>query len=313
MRVLVIGGTGMIGTAVSRQLLDRGDEVSIYTRGQTEVRLSPDSPNPATAGNSNEPTFITGNRQDHAAFEAQLLALPPFDAVIDMVAFRAEDAASVIRVCRGRTKRIVFCSTASVYAWPATRYPVTEAEPLNPGEPYGINKVACKSLLLDAHARGDVSATILRLAHTFGEGRAMLHPLGNRSAFISRLRAGKPIVVHGDGSSLWAACHVEDVARAFVAACNSDFAAGHAYNIAGTEWLTWNRYVQLCAEAAAARRRRSSTSPRTFSAASPPKPPGAPSLAISSPKSSTSPLPAPPSASSKLSHSSRLPAASSLG
>ena len=211
-RILVIGGTGVIGTAVSRHLLERGHHVTLYTRGRTEVRL----PTGGRVGAAS--VSLTGDRKDHAAFEQQMRYAGPFDGVVDMICYGPEDAASLVRAFVGRVRRVVFCSTASVYPWPPSRYPVREDEPLGRDSAYGVGKAAAEAIFLDAHARGDFSATVLRLGHTYGEGRAMLHPLGSSSTLIDRLRRGKAVVLHGDGSSLWAACHADDVAYAFASA-----------------------------------------------------------------------------------------------
>ena len=243
MRVLVVGGTGLFSTAITGQLLERGDDVTLYNRGKTASRL------PAVADRAH---VLIGDRTEHAAFEAQVRDAGEFDCVIDMVGFRAADAASVVRAFGGRVRQLIFCSTTSVYATPSPRYPVDEGAPPSTTLPYGANKALCERILLEAHARGDFQAVILRPAHVYGEGQGMLNSLGSRTAYIDRLRRQKPVVVHGDGTSLWSALHAEDVARAFVAAAGNEAAAGGIFNIAAEEWLTWNAYNELVAEAAGA-------------------------------------------------------------
>ena len=241
MRILIVGGTGLFSTSITRQLLERGHSVTLYNRGKTPSRL-PD--------NLSGLHILVGDRTDHASFEAQVRAAGRFDCVIDMVGYRPEDAASLIRAFRGRAEQVIFCSTTSVYALPASRYPVAESAPPAATSPYGANKATCERLLLDAHTQGDFEVVILRPTHVYGEGRGMLHSLGAGTAYLDRLRRGKPVVVHGDGTSLWSALHADDVARAFVAAVGNRAAAGGTFNVASTEWLTWNDYTAQIARAA---------------------------------------------------------------
>ncbi len=237
MKILIIGGTGLISTAITGQLLERGDEVTLYNRGKSEVRC-PDGAK-----------FLHGDRKEYAAFESQMQAAEKFDAVIDMVGFSSEDAESAVRAFKGRTGHFIFCSTVCVYGGPADRYPITEEEPRRPIGSYGANKVKCEDILLEAHARGDFPVTIMRPSQTYGEGGTIVHGLGGGSAYLDRIKKGKPIVVHGDGSCLWAACHIEDVGRGFVGAAGNSKAFGKRYNVTGEEWMTWNRYHEGVAKA----------------------------------------------------------------
>ena len=238
MNILIIGGTGLISTGITRLLVERGDTVTLYNRGKRE----------AVIPNTRQ---IVGDRKDYAAFEAQMAEIGTFDAVIDMVAFVPEEVESAIRAFKGRTAQYVFCSTVDVYTKPAARYPVTEdaeQSPL-PSFPYALNKAKCERILEAAHARGDFAVTTIRPAWTYGEGGAMLHPLGWSSYFLDRLRKGKPVIVPGDGTSFWAACHRDDVARAFAGALGNTATFGESYHTAGEEWLTWDAIHHIVAEA----------------------------------------------------------------
>jgi nucleoside-diphosphate-sugar epimerase len=238
MKILIIGGTGLISTAITRQLLERGDEVTLYTRGQSPTRFE------------GQVTRITGDRTDHAAFEAQIRAAGRFDCVIDMVGYEAEDAASLVRAVCGRTDHVIFCSTVDVYAKPASTYPIRVDEPRRPITAYAEKKVLCEDILLGAHRRGDVPVSILRATYTYGEGaRGVIHSLGFRTTFLDRLRRGQPIIVHGNGTSLWNPCHIDDVARGFLGAAGNARAFGHAYNVTGEEAVTWNQLTAKVAEA----------------------------------------------------------------
>ncbi len=232
MKVLIIGGTGLISTSITSQLLaTRKDvELILYNRGKSEVRI----PNGAT--------YIHGDRKDYAIFEAQMDAEGPFDVVIDMVGFVPEDAESVIRAFKGKIKQFIFCSTVCAYGGPATHYPIKEDEPLAPISNYGRNKGQCESLLQAAHDRGDFAVTIMRPSQTYGEGGTIVHSMGWRTSYLDRIIKGKPIIVHGDGSCLWAACHIDDVARGFIGAIGNPISFGKTYNLTGEEWMTWNMY-----------------------------------------------------------------------
>ncbi len=236
MKILIIGGTGLISSAITRFLLEQGASVTHYNRGRLD--LYPPPPGVRT---------IHGDRTDYRTFEHQMAELGTFDCVIDMVGYAPGDAESAVRAFRGRVGHFIFCSTVDVYRKPATRYPYTEDEGYGGLNTYSRNKVSCEQILRAAHQRGDFPLTIIRPAYTYGEGRGPLNPFGG--AYLDRLRKGKPIVVHGDGSSLWTTCHRDDVARAFVAAVGQPHTFGKAYHTPGEEWMTWNQYHQRVAEA----------------------------------------------------------------
>jgi len=239
MKVLIIGGTGLISTAITRLLVERNEDVTIYNRGLSAAQIPEDVER------------IFGDRKNYAVFEAQMRGAEPFDCVIDMVCFLPEDAESAVRAFGGRIRQYVFCSTVDVYTKPAQRYPIREDEERKPSQsnPYAWNKAICENIFLEAHRRGDFAVTIIRPAYTYGEGRGILHTFGLGTYFVDRIRRGKPIIVHGDGTSFWVACHRDDVAQAFVRAVDNTRAFGKAYHVTGEEWMTWDRYHQGVAEA----------------------------------------------------------------
>jgi nucleoside-diphosphate-sugar epimerase len=194
---------------------------------------------------------ILGDRTQYAAFEEQMADAGPFDAVIDMVAFKPEDVESAIRAFGGRVQQVVFCSTVDVYTKPAARYPVREDAERRPSPsfPYAFRKAQCERLLQAAHDRGAFQVTMIRPAWTYGEGGSILHPFGWDSYFLDRLRKGVPVIVPGDGTSFWVACHRDDVARAFLGALGNRKAYGRGYHVTGEEWLTWDAYHQIVADA----------------------------------------------------------------
>ena len=230
MKVLIIGGTGLISTSITAQLLKRDDDVTLYNRGKSEARI-PDGAK-----------FLHGDRKEYAAFEAQMAEAGNFDVVIDMVGFAPGDAESVVRAFKGRIGHFIFCSTVCAYGGPSTHYPIREDQPLAPISGYGSNKGKCEAILLEAGKRGDFAVTIMRPSQTYGEGGTIVHSMGGNTKYLDRIRKGKPIVVHGDGSCLWAACHIDDVARGFVGAALNSKAYGKIYNVTGEEWMTWNMY-----------------------------------------------------------------------
>jgi nucleoside-diphosphate-sugar epimerase len=237
MKVLIIGGTGLISTTITRELLERGDDVTLYNRGRSDASV------PIPSGWK----ALTGDRTDYAVFEAQMHAAGTFDCVMDMVGYLPGDAESAVRGFKGRVGHFIFCSTVDVYDKPAARYPYREDEPLSGLGTYATHKVACERILSAAHERGDFPLTIIRPAYTYGEGRGPVHSFGGSTRYLDRIRKGKPIVVHGDGNSLWVACHRDDVAHAFVAAAGQPRTYGKAYHVTGEEWMTWNQYHQQVA------------------------------------------------------------------
>jgi nucleoside-diphosphate-sugar epimerase len=237
MKILVIGGTGLISTAISRQLLEAGHDLTLYNRGETEPRL-PEGYH-----------LIKGDRNDFNTFESQMADAGKFDCVIDMICFRPEQAESDIRAFKGRAGQFIFCSTVDVYTKPPEVFPVIESQARDALSDYGRDKARCEDIFMAAHEGGHFSVTILRPAHTYGESGSIIHTFGWETFFLDRLLKGKPVIVHGDGEALWVSCHVNDVARAFLNAVGNEKALGNAYHITGEEWQTWNQYHERLAEA----------------------------------------------------------------
>jgi len=235
-KVLMIGGTGLISSSIVPLLLARGDEVAILSRGVSD--------RPLPAGCSH----IPGDRTA-PGFEQLIAEAPRFDCVIDMVCYRPEDAASSIRAFAGKTGQYIFTSTIDVYRKPAGRYPYREDEPFVGIGDYAIDKVACELLFRDAYERDGFPVTVIRPAATYGDRHLPVHSLGRSTTYLDRLMRGKPIVVHGDGSSLWVSCHADDVAGAFAGAAGNEGAIGRSYHAAGEEWVTWNEHHAILAEA----------------------------------------------------------------
>jgi nucleoside-diphosphate-sugar epimerase len=235
--VLIIGGTGLISTPLAQRLLERGFEVTLFNRGQRAT---------APPGSS----VIVGDRNDHAAFERQMAEATRFDCVIDMICYSPADAHSLVRAFEGRVGQLIVCSTVDVYEKPPTAYPITEDTPQRPA-PFGYaqDKARCETILWEADARGGLPITVVRPAHTYSDRGSLFSSLSHQGVYLDRLRRGLPIVVHGDGSSLWSACRAEDVAEAFVRAVGNTVTFGRSYNVTAEEWLTWDQMHTIVAEA----------------------------------------------------------------
>lgn len=244
MDILILGGTGLISTRITQQLLARGDDVTHYNRGQRGegfggIRF--DAP----------VRTLRGDRTRYAEFEGQMADAGRWDCVIDMVAYAPADAESAARAFAGRAEQYIFCSTVDVYAHPqpSGALPYREDAPQFGRNQYAADKAACERILTAAAGRGDFALTLIRPAATYAEGAGILDSLRGRKTYVDRLRKGKPIIVHGDGQSLWPSCHADDVARAFVNAAGNARAHGRSYHATGEEFLTWNQHHQTVARA----------------------------------------------------------------
>jgi nucleoside-diphosphate-sugar epimerase len=226
MKVLLIGGTGLISTAITRTLVERGDDVTHFNRGQNSA--------PANV------QTIQGDRTKHATFEQQMQQAGTFDCVIDMVGYTPQDARSAVRAFAGRTGHYVFCSTVDVYDKDEATYPQRESAPRAGRNNYGRDKVLCEEILEAAQEGGAFPLTILRPAQTYRDGSLIIFAFGGGHAWVDRLRKQQPIIVHGDGTSLWCAAHADDVGPAFARAAGNPTAFDKAYNVTGEEVLTWN-------------------------------------------------------------------------
>lgn len=184
--MLIAGGTGLISTAFTRQLLARGGALTLFNRGRTPALFA------------GEVRRLVGDRRGYSAFEASMQGAigGGFDCVIDMICMAPADAESAVRAFRGRTWHYIFCSTVDVYAMPASRYPTDEEEPQRPTGRYGAEKSAGEAVFMDARRRGDFSVTIIRPAQSYGESGTPQHTFGRRGGVLHRLRHGKPVIVH---------------------------------------------------------------------------------------------------------------------
>lgn len=236
MRVLVIGGTGLISTAIVERLIETGHEPILYNRGTTTSRLS----GPVRG--------LTGDRRDFEAF-ARSMRDVEVDAVIDMLTYDRATAEHNVAVFRDRVQHYLFCSTVCVYGGPLTRIPADEDEPRTPVSPYGWGKVEAEDAFDAAHRESGFPVTHFRPSHCYGPGQPLLDIWGYDASLVTRLREGRPILVAGDGHGLWQPGHVKDVAKGFVGALGRKATIGRAYNVVGDEVMTWRRFHERMGEA----------------------------------------------------------------
>jgi nucleoside-diphosphate-sugar epimerase len=234
MRVLIIGGTGNISTAITRLLIQRGDEVVLYNRGNSSIEGA---------------RVIVGDRTKYGAFEAEMKKEGYFDCVIDMIGYNEEDEESAMRAFKGNIGQFIFCSTVDVFRKPAARYPIREGDEkgADPAFYYAYNKVLCEEVLEKAQHRGDFPVTIIRPAATYNDTWSPISLLGPGTTLLKRIREGKPVIVLGDGTSFWVSSHRDDVAKAFAAAAGNVDTYGKAYNVTGDEFITWEEYYNTAA------------------------------------------------------------------
>jgi len=240
MKVLFIGGTGLISEAVSKLAIARGIELYLFNRGKRDGFV------PEGA------KVITGDIRD-AQSAAAALEGHVFDVVVDWIAFTPEHVSVDIELFRGRTKQYIFISSASAYQKPPKHYIITEeATPLeNRYWQYSRDKIACEQLL-EEQAEAGFPVTIVRPSFTYGDTMipAALNSWPHPWSLIARIRAGRPIIVHGDGSSLWTMTHNTDFAKGFVGLLGREEAIGQAYHITSDEVLTWNQIYEAIGAAA---------------------------------------------------------------
>jgi nucleoside-diphosphate-sugar epimerase len=235
MKVLYIGGTGIISSACSEVAVARGIDLYHLRRGKTA--------RPAPPGIQ----VLRGDARDPAALR-MALGEHRFDVVVDFIAFTPEHVALDIELFRGRTTQYVFIGSASAYVKPPTSLPITESTPLkNPFWAYSRAKIACEEALVGAFREHGFPMTIVRPSHTYDR---TLFPCHGGYTAVDRMRRGKPVVVHGDGTSLWTLTHHADFARAFVGLLGNPRAIGEAFHITSDEWLTWDQIHHMLADAA---------------------------------------------------------------
>ncbi|MDR1353021.1 MAG: SDR family oxidoreductase [Treponema sp.] len=238
MRILFIGGTGTISTAVSRRLLEEGHELYLLNRGNR---------NSVLAG-AREIRCDISDEMDAAAKLRDL----SFDAVADFIAFRADQVERDYRFFKDKTGQYIFISTASAYQKPLSDPHVTESTPLaNPFWQYSRDKIACEDFLNRKYREDGFPFTIVRPSHTYDERSVPLGVHGRNGSWqvVKRIIEGKPVIIHGDGTSLWTMTHNSDFARAFAGLVGNIHAIGEAVQVTSDETVTWNQVYETIASA----------------------------------------------------------------
>ncbi|MEV0894511.1 NAD-dependent epimerase/dehydratase family protein [Promicromonospora sp. MEB111] len=237
--ILFIGGSGIISHASVARAARLGHRVTVLNRGRSSIRTVP-----------SEVETLVADANDAEAVAAALRGRE-FDVVAQFRAFGPEHVARDVAQFAGRTGQYVFISSASAYQTPPSRLPVRESTPLrNPFWQYSRDKIACEDLLVREYRENGFPVTIVRPSHTYD--RTVL-PTSGGWTDVARMRAGKPVVVHGDGTSLWTITHTEDFAVGFVGLLGHPLAVGDTFHITGTHAPTWDQIYTWLAEAAGVR------------------------------------------------------------
>ena len=240
MNVLFIGGTGIISTAITKRLAATdGVNLFLVNRGNRSSVIPENV------------TVINADINDEDFVREQIKDLS-FDAVCDFIAFVPEHLERDFRLFNGKTKQFMYISSASAYQKPLSNYRITEGTPLaNPYWEYSRNKIACEDFLMKMYRENGFPVTIIRPSHTYDERSVPLGVHGKKGSWqiVKRMIEGKPVIVHGDGTSLWTMTHNSDFAKAFVGLVGNAHAIGEAFQITSDETLTWNQIYKAIADA----------------------------------------------------------------
>jgi nucleoside-diphosphate-sugar epimerase len=238
MKVLFIGGTGIISSACSRLAIEQGIDLYLFNRGSTTSRPVPDGAK-----------VINGDIRDPESARAALKG-QEFDSVVNWIVFTPPQIQTDLDLFSGITGQYIFISSASVYQTPPSRLPVTESSMIdNPYWKYSQNKIACEEMLVRAYRDSKFPMTIVRPSHTYDK---TLLPFDGGYTVVNRMRQGKKVLVPGDGTSIWTLTHHEDFAKGFVGLLGHPGAVGDTFHITSDEWLTWNQIYEIVARAARA-------------------------------------------------------------
>jgi len=239
MRALFIGGTGTISMAITRQLAaDPNWELYLLNRGNRSAELP------------EQIHSIIADITDEADCREKLKDLQ-FDVVCDFIAYKKEQVERDYRLFNGKTKQYIFISSASAYQKPASNVIITESTPLsNPYWEYSRNKIACEEFLMKMYRENGFPVTIVRPSHTYDERKVPVGVHGSKGnwSIIKRMLDGKPIIIHGDGTSLWTMTHNTDFAKGFIGLMGNIHALGESFHITSDESVSWNQIYQTIAD-----------------------------------------------------------------
>lgn len=239
MKALFIGGTGTISMAITKQLAANPDwELYLLNRG-TRAQELPEGVKTITADINNEAQVAEAIRDIN------------FDCVCDFIAFVPAQLERDYRLFAGKTKQFMFISSASAYQKPLSDYKITESTPLaNPYWEYSRNKIACEEYLMKQYREAGFPITIIRPSHTYDERNVPVGAHGDKGSWqvLKRMMEGKPVIIQGDGTSLWTITHNSDFAKAFIGLMGNIHAIGEAYHITTDESVTWNQIYAIIAD-----------------------------------------------------------------
>ena len=236
MKVLFIGGTGNISIPVSKLAVERGIDLTLLNRGRRQVTIEGVKTLTADINLPDQVAAALGDQH--------------FDVVVNWIAFHEHEIERDIALFRGKCNQYIFISSASVYQKPATHHIITEATPaFNPFWRYSQEKIICEERLTRAYREEGFPAVIVRPSHTYDKFFPI--SIGNAGSYVipQRILDGKPVIVHGDGTSLWTITHSEDYAKAFVGLLGHPQALGHIFQITSDFVLTWNQMYEQLGEA----------------------------------------------------------------
>lgn len=237
MKILFIGGTGNISTSVSKSCIQKGIDLYLLNRGLNGTKISGAKTIKADISDVKNLTSILKKHK--------------WDIVVNWIAFTENDVKLDINLFRNKTKQYIFISSASVYQKPPVFPVITESTPLhNPYWEYSRNKIACEEILNNAYRKDNFPITIVRPSLTYDRVIPVAIGGWDEYTIIERMKKGKKIIVHGDGTSLWTNTHSEDFANGFIGLLGNQQAIGHAFHITSDEVLTWDQIYQTVANAA---------------------------------------------------------------
>ena len=235
----MIGGTGTISSAITRQLAASGHDLWLLNRGNRKSEV------PVNVKQ------VIADIDDTAEVQRQI-GDEQFDAVCEFIGFVPAQVERDIRLFNGRTRQYVYISSASAYNKPAANHVITEGTTLaNPYWEYSRNKIACEELLMKEWRENGFPITIVRPSHTYCERGVpvSVHGLKGSWQVLKRMMEGKQVLVNGDGSSLWTLTWNEDFARGFIGLLGNPKAIGEAFQIMSDEQLSWDQIYQCVANA----------------------------------------------------------------
>lgn len=237
MRALFIGGTGTISTAISKKLAQTDWELYVLNRGNRNSELPENI------------KCIKVDIDNEKDVSEKLKALE-FDVVCDFIGFVPTQLERDYRLFKDRTGQFMYISSASAYQKPLANYKINEGTPLaNPYWEYSRNKIACEDFLLRMYRENGFPVTIVRPSHTYDERSVPLGVHGKKGSYqvIKRMLEGKPVIIHGDGTSLWTMTHNDDFAKGFIGLMGNIHAIGEVFQITSDETLTWNQIYKAIA------------------------------------------------------------------